>query len=289
MTSSSLDHPEGAVYLLDKREGVTSREAADLVAEAWGYGKRGHAGTLDPDATGVLIALLGKATRLSRFVAVHDKTYRFTVRLGVTTDTCDSSGRVLSRTPAEHVTADQVEEALAVFTGTFQQRIPRFSAARIEGRRAFKAARKGETLDMPTKEVTATEWKLVDYSPGKAVVEVRVSKGTYVRALARDIGDTLETGGCAESIRRLSVGRFRVEECSPEANHQAALRPMAEAMRGYPSMSLGGINAVSARHGRALPGKAQGFVSLLDKADRLLAIGRGDGTTVKPICVLRPL
>lgn len=289
MTSSRFDHLDGAVYLLDKRAGVTSREAADLVADAWGYGKRGHAGTLDPDATGVLIALLGRATRLSRFVAVHDKTYRFTVRLGVSTDTCDSSGEVISRSSADHVTAEQVEKALAGFTGTFQQRIPRFSAARINGRRAFKAARKGEVLDMPRKEVTATDWVLVGYSPGEAVLEVRVSKGTYVRALARDIGDALGTGGHADSIRRLSVGRFRVEECSESFDDPGALKPMAEAMRGYPSMNLGGIKAVSARHGRALPGQARGYVSLLDKADRLLAIGQGDGTTVKPVCVLRPL
>ena len=282
---------EGAVYLLDKPRGLTSRKAAAEVAAAWDFHKFGHGGTLDPDATGVLLVLLGRATRLSRFLTGHGKRYVFEVVLGAATDTDDASGTVIRESAPGQGPQDRerLEETLAEFTGEFEQRPPSFSAVKVEGKRAFKAAREGEALELPGKLVQARDWVVRNIERSRLVLEVTVSSGTYVRSLARDIGEALDSAAHADDIRRLSVGDFRVEECSSEPRSPESLLTMAQAMRGFPAVRLGGRSLVSIRHGMTVPASVSGTAAVLGPGDELMAVGEGDGTAVRPICVLRPL
>jgi len=282
---------EGAVYLLDKPRGLTSRKAAAEVAGAWDFDKFGHGGTLDPDATGVLLVLLGRATRLSRFLTGHGKRYLFDVVLGSATDTDDATGTVIRESQPDQVPPDgeRLDEILASFTGEFQQRPPSFSAVKVDGKRAFRAARNGEAMELPAKPVRARDWTVRSLDSDRLVLEVTVSSGTYVRSLARDIGEALGSAAHADHIRRLSVGEFRVEECSSEPRNPESLLTMAQAMRGFPSVRLEGRSLVSIRHGMTVPARVSGTAAVLGPEDALMAVGEADGTAVRPICVLRPL
>lgn len=281
---------QGSVYLLDKERGTTSRRAASAVARAWDCGKFGHGGTLDPDATGVLLVLLGRATKLSRFLTGHGKRYSFDVVLGTATDTDDATGTVVETDPDPSVPdSGELLKLLERFTGSFQQTPPAFSAVKVDGERAFKAARRGESPKLPKKTVEASGWTVEAVEEPRIRLAVTVSSGTYVRGLARDIGRRLGTCAHADAIRRVSVGAFTVEQCSTGPDDPKALLTMAEAMRGYPSVQLSGRKLVSVRHGMTVPADASGTVALLGPGSRLMAVGHGDGTAVRPVCVLRPL
>lgn len=285
MTEST---PRGNVYLLDKRRGITSRKASREVAASFGYSRYGHAGTLDPDATGVLVVLLGRATRLSRFLTGQSKRYGFVLRLGKATDTDDNCGKLLSEKPAAHITRADVADLIeSRFQGQFEQQVPRFSAVRVDGKRAFVRAREGDSgVDMPSRSVTVTDWEMGTLVDCRMELSVTVSPGTYIRALARDIGECLGTGGIALDIRRTASGEFSVEECSIEPDTGSSLLSMAAAMRGFGRLSLDRESAEILRHGASVPGTISGTAAILDPDGRLIAVGSGNGIVVKPICVL---
>ncbi|MEA3267226.1 MAG: tRNA pseudouridine(55) synthase TruB, partial [Candidatus Fermentibacteria bacterium] len=197
----------GGVYLLDKAAGVTSRRSAMAVAKANGYKKYGHCGTLDPDATGLLVVLLGKATRLAPYISGDTKRYSFDMVTGILTDTLDMSGEILARADCAHISTDDVIAALGKYTGTFLQRVPLFSAVRINGKRGYKLARAGETPEMPERTVSVSDWSLGELSENRIALEVTVSSGTYVRALARDIGAAMGIPAIADNIRRTMAGK----------------------------------------------------------------------------------
>ena len=276
----------GAAYLLDKAAGSTSRKAAAAVAGSWGYRKFGHAGTLDPDATGLLIVLLGKATRLARFISSREKTYEFGIRLGMTTDTDDTGGMVLERRPVDGVSRESLMEAVRHFTGGFDQKVPSFSAVRVNGRRAYEMARKGEEPDTPVRRVTAENWRLISWDGSDARMSVTVSSGTYVRALARDIGDRLGTGGTAFCIRRTEIGDFDVEEASQAPDSPGSLMDMAGIMRGHSRRVLEAGEVTQVSHGSSIPGDQVGVTALLRPDGSLLAVAEGNGETLRPKCVM---
>ena len=282
----------GAAYLLDKRSGITSRKAAGEVAASWGYGKYGHAGTLDPDATGLLVVLLGRATRLSRFLTGFSKRYVFSLVPGIITDTDDVSGTVLERKPVEVVHRRALLKVLERFTGTHAQKVPSFSAVRIDGERAYEIARKGRKPNTPRRKVRTVDWKLEDLPEGEQLREkgirlsVTVSSGTYMRALARDIGRELGTGGAAASIRRITVGDFKVDEASSDPGSRSSLLSMAEIMRSYQNIVLEEEQRRTVVHGGAVQSEFEGNLVLLDSEGKFVAVARGDGELLKPFCVL---
>lgn len=276
----------GGVYLFDKPEGLTSREASTLVARSWGYAKRGHCGTLDPAATGVLPVLLGSATRLSPYLTAGSKVYSFTLVLGITTETDDLEGRVTGEADASGITADMVIEALGKLSGSITQTAPLYSAVRVDGVRAYRSARSGMNPAMPSRAITAEEWCVGALCGNRVRLSVRVSAGTYIRALARDAGRLLGVGGAATEIVRESSGGFERSECSRDVNSPGAFLTMAGAMRGYPSMVLTGAEAEGILHGIAVAGAFEGTVAILSEDGRLLAVGRGSNGTVHPACVL---
>ncbi len=275
----------GAAYLLDKSAGIYSRKAAQRVAKQWGYRKYGHAGTLDPDATGLLIVLLGRATRLSRFVTSSGKTYSFGIKLGIRTDTDDTGGTILETRPVPPITDEDILKVLCNYTGAITQKVPDYSAVRVDGERAYSLARKGLKPSTPVREVFTESWKLEELLESEVHLCVTVSSGTYIRALARDIGNELGTGGAAFDIRRTSIGAFSIEEASKETRNGRALLSMSDVLRDYKKAVLDEEQRLMVSHGGSVSGSLVGTVALLDKDDNLLAVAEGDGSILKPLCV----
>lgn len=187
-------------YLLCKRLGVKKL-------------KVGHAGTLDPLATGVLLVCTGKATKRIEELQAHTKEYVATLRLGATTPSFDLEKSVDAEYPTEHITREMVEETLNRFVGTIEQVPPVFSACKVNGSRAYDLARKGEEVELKAKTLVIDEMELLRCELPEIVIRVVCSKGTYIRALARDIGVALQSGAHLTALRRTRIGTVRVEDC----------------------------------------------------------------------------
>lgn len=175
--------------------------------------KVGHAGTLDPLATGVMIVVTGKATRMIESLQAGVKEYVATIALGATTPSFDLETAIDATYPTDHITREGVEQALAKFVGTIEQVPPAFSACKVDGRRAYKMARKGKEVEIKPKTLVIDELDLLQFSPTEIVVRVVCSKGTYIRALARDIGEGLMSGAHLTALRRTRVGNVGIDSC----------------------------------------------------------------------------
>ena len=210
---------EGEILYLDKPLHWTSFDAVKRVRSIMSRRlkikkiKVGHAGTLDPLATGVMIVCTGKATKRIDELQAHTKEYVATIALGATTPSFDLETEIDATYPTEHITREMVEEVLTKFTGRIEQVPPAFSACKIDGKRAYKMARKGKEVELKAKVLVIDEIELLEYSQQSIVVRVVCSKGTYIRALARDIGEALNSGGHLTALRRTRVGDVKVEEC----------------------------------------------------------------------------
>ena len=210
---------EGEILYIDKPFGWTS---FDVVKRVRGKLLRrlglkkfkvGHAGTLDPLATGVMIVVTGKATRLIDSLQAGVKEYVATIALGATTPSFDLETAIDATYPTEHITREGVERALSKFVGTIEQVPPAFSACKVDGRRAYKMARKGKEVEIKPKTLVIDEIELLEFAPTQIVIRVVCSKGTYIRALARDIGLALESGGHLTALRRTRVGDVTIDKC----------------------------------------------------------------------------
>ena len=210
---------EGEILYIDKPLHWTSFDAVKRVRSIMSRRlkikkiKVGHAGTLDPLATGVMIVCTGKATKRIDELQAHTKEYVATIALGATTPSYDLETEIDATYPTEHIIREMVEEVLKKFTGRIEQVPPAFSACKIDGKRAYKMARKGKEVELKAKILVIDEIELLEYSQQSIVVRVVCSKGTYIRALARDIGVALNSGGHLTALRRTRVGDVKVEEC----------------------------------------------------------------------------
>ena len=218
-----MDFQEGVVLAFDKPYRWTSFDVVGkvrwLLCRHLGIKKLkvGHAGTLDPLATGVLIVCTGRATKRIEELQSGTKEYLATIRLGATTPSYDLEKPIDATYPTEHITRDMVQEVLERFKGTIEQVPPTFSACKVDGKRAYKMARNGDEVELKPKTLTIDEIELTDCSLPDITVRVVCSKGTYIRALARDIGQALDSGGHLIALRRTRVGDYRVEDClNPE-------------------------------------------------------------------------
>jgi tRNA pseudouridine55 synthase len=207
------------LLLLDKEPGFTSHDAVQKTRRVLRQKKIGHCGTLDPDATGLLLLTLGTATRLTRFLIRAPKVYEGAIRFGAATDTYDSSGRVTAEAPAEAVAAlgaAAVAEAMRGFQGEIQQQPPPYSAKKIQGVKYYELARRGEEVPSEPKEVTVYEFvPLGEIEDGRLRFRLACSSGTYARGLAHDLGAALGVGGHLAELRRTRIGGFRVEDALP--------------------------------------------------------------------------
>lgn len=209
--SRGTNFPEG-VLLVDKAAGETSFDVVRRTRRLTGVRKVGHAGTLDPFSTGLVILMLGRGTKLSPFLMSGKKRYRAVFRLGIETDTYDPEGHVVDEKPVPDMSPAFLRESLNAFVGEIEQVPPAFSAVHVEGKRAYKLARKGVDVQLEGRKVFVDEIRLLSVGLPDVTVEVLCSAGTYLRSLAFDLGRMLETGAHVHSLRRLSSGSFHVED-----------------------------------------------------------------------------
>ncbi len=202
------------LLLVDKPAGITSHDVVDAARRIFKIRKIGHAGTLDPFATGLLILGIGPGTKKLTELVGLDKTYLATARLGATSTTDDPEGEITEALNPEPLTLNAVEEALKKYRGTFEQTSPLYSAKKIKGQKMYELARKGlgETVELPKKMVTISGLKVLEYSWPFLTLEVSCSSGTYIRALARDIGRDLGCGAYLTALRRTRIGEFKIED-----------------------------------------------------------------------------
>lgn len=214
------------LLLVDKSPGPTSHDVVQTARRAFGVGRIGHTGTLDPFATGLLLLCVGRATRLVPFLHDLPKIYRAVLELGTETTTHDPEGEVTSRSEAwRSLARSAVEEALRRHTGVLEQIPPAYSAKHVDGERAHRRARRGEEVDLPAREVEVVDLRLTAFDPPLLAVEATVSTGTYVRALARDVGRELGCGAHLRELRRTAIGPFRVEDGISDRALAATDRP----------------------------------------------------------------
>jgi tRNA pseudouridine55 synthase len=249
----------------------------------------GHAGTLDPFATGLLVVLVGRATRLARFVLALRKSYSGTIRLGISTSTDDPTGEVIDRSDTWTTIGDgDIRAALVALSGRKEQRPPRYSAKSVAGRRAYRRARRGETFELEPTAVEVHRLELLTRRGPDLEIEAEVGSGVYLRALARDVGQQLRCGGHLHRLRRTAIGDFVVDQAvSLEAFDRSSLRPASDAVAHLPAVQLDDESHVAVRHGRPITGRttATGPVALYAGGD-LVAVADPDGDLLRPSVVL---
>jgi tRNA pseudouridine55 synthase len=260
MSRRKKGNPVHGWVVLDKPLGMTSTQAVGAVRRLFDAQKAGHAGTLDPLATGILPIALGEATKTVPFAVDGEKAYRFTVRFGIETDTDDAEGQVI-RASEKLPTMQEIDSILADFTGEISQVPPKFSAIKVEGNRAYDLARSGEEVVLEPRWIVVEDLRLIDMTEGAAILEAECGKGTYVRALARDMGRALGSAAHVITLRRTRVGAFDEAvsvkldtlRAAAEAGDIAAhLRPVEAALDDIPGLSVGAGDAANLARGQAV-------------------------------------
>jgi tRNA pseudouridine55 synthase len=285
------------LVVVDKAGGWTSHDVVAKLRGVYGQRRVGHAGTLDPDATGVLLVGLGRVTRLLRYLQESTKTYRARVVFGVATDTFDGAGTVLERIPMP-VTREQVDTATRAFVGDIEQVPPMVSAIKVGGRKLYELAREGIEIEREPRHVRIDAIEIEDFVAGanpEATLRVDCSSGTYIRSLAADLGSNL--GGCAHlaELRRLRAGGFTVDDARTlddmMRDPDAALLSPAAAMRDLEPVTVDAETARAVGHGSRFPlavlaTTTTGPYAVVDDAGALLAVYERKADNVKPVVVL---
>jgi len=296
----SRESARSGILVVDKGPGATSFDVVAIVRRRLGVRRIGHAGTLDPDATGVLPILVGEATKLTPYLVDQDKEYVATVRFGVTTDTHDLSGRVLSETRVADLTPARIEEACRAFVGQIQQVPPMYSAVHHQGRRLYELAREGIEVERAPRDVVIRSIAIEKVDGPRATLRIVCGKGTYVRVLAADLGAVLGCGAAVESLVRWRVGPFDLRDSVSwseltESTRElwSRMRPVETALAGWPSVRLDGPGAAAFGHGQAadvIPAAAalEGFVRVHDADGPMIGVGEltAGGSKVKPVRIL---
>jgi tRNA pseudouridine55 synthase len=282
--------PSG-ILLVDKPGGMTSHDVVSRARKALGTRKVGHAGTLDPMATGLLLLGVDSATRLLTYLVGLDKEYSATIRLGVATDTDDAEGTATATVDASGVSRTSIDHEILALTGEIAQVPSSYSAVKVDGRRSYDRARAGEEVVLAPRAVTISRFDVIAERREAGFVDLDVvvacSSGTYIRALARDLGSALGVGGHLTALRRTSIGAFDVQDAvGLDAIDPAALHPPAAiAARLFPTVTLDSAQAIDLTHGKRVPvsiadapvvaaltadGRLGGLVSVTDGVARVL-------------------
>jgi tRNA pseudouridine55 synthase len=287
--SEAVAHGSGGLLLVDKPAGITSHDVVSIVRRATKTRRVGHTGTLDPFATGLLVVLLGRGTRLIPYVEGEPKVYEATIRLGVETDTDDSTGSVIKEVASP--SDDAIAAAVPALTGTIQQVPPQFSAKQVDGRRAYDAARKGAPLALPPVAVTVHDWSVLGREGDELRVRISCGTGTYIRALARDLGRSTGSAAHLSALRRLRSGAFDVARAFTVADLKAGefeLADLREAIPSIPDRRLSESELGRVSHGNAIDAHEEhARVALIDDGGTLVAIADREGSQLRPRLVLR--
>ncbi|MGI8843666.1 MAG: tRNA pseudouridine(55) synthase TruB [Gemmatimonadaceae bacterium] len=277
------------LLLVDKPAGMTSHDVVLAARRAIGEPRIGHAGTLDPFATGLLVLLLGRATRLLPYMNGEPKRYTATIRFGVETDTDDLEGSVVRTAPPPSRQA--VEDAIPALTGTIDQLPPAYSAKHVGGKRAYDLARAGETPALAAVPVTVHEWRLGAWRDHDLDVEITCGGGTYIRALARDLGRLTGSAAHLKALRRTAIGPFRVEDAATVSDLQeqrARLRPPLEALAGMGTQRLVPADITRVVRGQEVPATVEGdrAALLAGDSETLVALAERRGERWQPRVVM---
>jgi tRNA pseudouridine55 synthase len=284
------------VLVLDKPAGMTSHDVVDRVRRVFGTRKVGHAGTLDPDATGVLVLGLGRATRFLMYSQDAPKRYSAVAQFGVTTTTQDASGEIVSTSSAANLDRSAVLAATRPFVGAIEQLPPMVSAVKVRGERLYRKARRGEEVDRPPRPVTVYEFDVTVFEPGpqaRATLSVECSAGTYVRTLVHDLGQRLGCGAHLSSLCRTAAGGFTLEDAVALQKLEAdCLRPLEEIVRPLARLDIDDDQAAAVGNGKPItapPSVAEKELRALLADGRLLAVYRRVGDLLKAETVVGDL
>ncbi len=278
--------PEG-LLLVDKPSGITSHDAVSMVRRALHTRKVGHAGTLDPMATGLLLVGVGRATRLLRFLGNLPKTYEGTLRLGVETTTLDADGDVV-REHSVDVSDAELDRAMAALVGDSVQRPPAYSAVKVGGRKLYEAARAGELLEADARPIHVDVFDRIRRHEHDVDFRIVCGGGTYVRVLAADVGAAVGCGAHLTRLRRMHVGPFAAGDARPPGDPGLPL-PIRSAVDHLPHVRLDDEETVAASHGRILgPSGIRGPYGVYDGAGLLVGVYEDDGAKAAPLVILAP-
>jgi tRNA pseudouridine55 synthase len=270
------DAPFGFLNI-DKPRGITSHDVVARLRRVTGTRKVGHAGTLDPMATGVLVLCLGAATRLSEYVMASTKRYRAQVLLGVETDSYDADGQVIANADASHLTRADLERALPQFVGDLQQLPPIYSAIKRDGKKLYELARAGQDVELEPRPVTIHALELVDWSGPSFTIDVTCSPGTYIRSLAHDLGAALGVGAHLTGLVRTASGYFTLDNAVSLATildsavWQPHVIPPQVALTDWPSLRVSAEQALALQQGKRIAGAASGRIVMAYRDDDSLA------------------
>ncbi len=277
------------IVIVDKPQGWTSQDVTARLRRVFGTRRIGHGGTLDPMATGVLPVFVGRATRAVEFFEHAEKTYETVLRLGITTDTEDMTGTVLTEENVSF-TEEQLQETLAAFRGEILQVPPMYSALKVNGQKLCDLARKGKTVARQPRPITIHELTLVERGENTLRLRVRCSKGTYIRTLCKDIGEKLGCGGCMESLRRVAAGEYTIDEAVPlqtlldTEEPEKYLRDVDTMFRNYPAVTLTANQETRCRNGNAFSvSLAPGTYRAYSQAGEFLMLAKVDGGVMSTI------
>jgi len=288
--------PAGIV-VVDKAAGMTSHDVVSRCRRIFGTRKVGHAGTLDPMATGVLVIGIDRATKILGLLTATEKSYAATIRLGRTTTTDDAEGEVLQDFSAEHVSDEAIGQGIAVLRGEISQRPSAVSAIRVGGKRAYQLVREGEQVELAARSVRIERFDVLAVRRNGPFVdldvEVDCSSGTYIRALARDLGSGLGVGGHLTALRRTRVGGYGLERArnlQQLADHPELSHTLDDAcLLAFPRRAITDEQAADAAHGRPLPAAGiDGIYAAADPRGRVLALLEDRGPCTKSVVVIRP-
>jgi len=281
-----VKRPLNGVLMLDKAPGASSNAALQQAKRLYQAAKAGHAGTLDPLATGLLPVLFGEATKFSADLLEADKSYAAEIRLGVSTATADAEGEVLAERTV-NVTPDQLAAALLNFRGSIRQTPPLYSALKHAGRPLYAYARAGIDIERAPREVTIHALELNWFDGDRLALSVTCSKGTYIRSIAHDLGELLGCGAHLAALRRTAVGRFGLDcahtlqrlEAMPAAERDACLLPVDALLQSLPEVRLAPLDQARFAQGQAVrwDGPAQARVRVYGASGALLGVGESDG------------
>lgn len=277
------------IVIVDKPQGWTSQDVTARLRRVFGTRRIGHGGTLDPMATGVLPVFVGRATRAVEFFEHAEKTYETVLRFGITTDTEDMTGTVLTEENVSF-TEEQLQETLAAFRGEILQVPPMYSALKVNGQKLCDLARKGKTVARQPRPITIHELTLVERGENTLRLRVRCSKGTYIRTLCKDIGEKLGCGGCMESLRRVAAGEYTIDEAVPlqtlldTEEPEKYLRDVDTMFRNYPAVTLTANQETRSRNGNAFSvSLAPGTYRAYSQGGEFLMLAKVDGGVMSTI------
>jgi tRNA pseudouridine55 synthase len=276
------------LVVVDKSGGMTSHDVVSRIRRLAGTRKVGHAGTLDPMATGVLVLGVNRATRLLGHLMLTEKAYDATIRLGVATTTDDAEGEVTATTDVGHLDEATIRAGLARFVGDLEQVPTAVSAIKVDGKRAYQRVRDGEAVDLKARPVVVHEIVVRDIRAAEVDVSIRCSSGTYIRAIARDVGAALDVGGHLTALRRTAVGPFDLTAAHTldELADEFAMLPIASAARAsFPSYELDEAGAQDVRYGRRLDLRPDGLSAVFAPGGEFLALYEPDANGARAVAV----